>query len=137
MLKKSVKASILITMLLLIFPVAVASADPILEVTSITGGFGVHATIKNAGDMTPNTINWTIKIQGGLVLFPSGGVKSGHFNGIAPGATHTIFTPVFGFGSPVNVTVIVIGSSPSVNPPPAYPPAGHMIKLFLFWVLPN
>ncbi|HVQ00821.1 MAG TPA: hypothetical protein VMT57_04840 [Candidatus Thermoplasmatota archaeon] len=134
--KKSIKVSILVVMILLIFPVSVASAEPILEITSITGGFGVHATIKNAGNMTPNTINWTINIKGVHVLFPPAGTKTGHFNGIAPGENHTISTWAFGFG-PVNVTVTVTGSSPSVNPPPTNPPAGHLTKIIFFWVLPN
>ena len=76
---------------------------PELEITEITGGFGASATIKNVGDGDATDIDWTITLDGGLVIL--GKEKTGTITTLAPDASAEIKTGlVFGFGR-VNITV--------------------------------
>lgn len=71
---------------------------PIIEITSIEGGFGVSINIENTGTGDATDIQWIINIEGGLILL------SGHKEGTIPtliaGDSISIKTGfVFGFGS--------------------------------------
>jgi len=45
-----------------------APAQPELDIGTITGGFGVKASVKNTGDGAATNINWTITLDGKLVF---------------------------------------------------------------------
>jgi len=47
---------------------AEAPAQPELEIGTITGGFGVKASVKNTGDGAATNVNWTIALDGKLVF---------------------------------------------------------------------
>ena len=75
---------------------------PFIEIGKITGGFGIHAEIKNTGDTDAMNVQWRITMQG-LVFF--GKEKTGTFVKIVPGFKPTATTGfIFGIG-PVDVTV--------------------------------
>ncbi len=81
----------------------IASASQI-EIGSITGGFGVSATIQNTGAVDATNVNWTISLQG-LVFF--GNEYAGNISKIMPGFSPSVRTGlVFGIGS-VDITVTV------------------------------
>jgi hypothetical protein len=77
-------------------------SGPSLEIESISGGFGVTATIANTGVVDATDVNWTIALQG-LVFF--GKQQTGSIEKIMPGFSPTISSGlVLGFGS-VDITV--------------------------------
>lgn len=62
---------------------------PVLEITALTGGFGrIHMTIENNGTVDALGVNWSVSIDGGLLL--SGRESSGRIVGIAAGEKITI-----------------------------------------------
>jgi len=42
--------------------------QPVLSVESIAGGFGVSAVIKNTGEAAATNVDWTITLDGGLII---------------------------------------------------------------------
>jgi hypothetical protein len=52
--------------------------QPVLEIDSISGVFGVSAVIKNNGTATATNVPWWINVSGGIVL------SSRHFSGSIP-----------------------------------------------------
>jgi len=44
------------------------SPEPVLEIGEISGGFGVSAVIKNTGDGEATDVNWSITLEGGLII---------------------------------------------------------------------
>ena len=69
--------------------------QPILQIESIKGGFGVTATIKNIGTANATNVEWSIGFSGGLVIPKE---KTGTIPTIAPGDEATIKAFVIGFG---------------------------------------
>ena len=80
---------------------------------SIQGGLGISFEICNYGNTTLYLVNWSITIDGTLVLF--GGSISGSISAIPPGECVTIGTRfIFGIGT-INVTVQINDISKSAN----------------------
>jgi hypothetical protein len=87
-------------------------SGPSIEIESISGGFGVTATIANAGVVDATDVNWTIALQG-LVFF--GKQQTGNIEKILPGFSPTISSGlVFGFGS-VDITVTAADAEKTVT----------------------
>ena len=59
----------------------------------INGGFRASAVIKNTGSETLTDVNWSIVLEGGLIL--SGGHSKGVISEFTPGATKTNTTDDF------------------------------------------
>jgi len=71
----------------------------------INGGFRVSAVIKNNGTASANNVNWSIDLDGGLILV--GSHTEGVIGELAPGATTTIRqTTLYGIGK-TTITVTV------------------------------
>jgi hypothetical protein len=79
---------------------------PVIEIENITGGlFKVSAVIKNTGDVPISGVDWSLLLDGGLIIL--GRESSGTIATIEPGATAEISSKViFGFGkTALNVRV--------------------------------
>ena len=63
---------------------------------TITGGFGVSATIKNTGETTLTNLSWSISLDGSLIFI--GKTKSGNIPSLAPGESVTVKDFVIGIG---------------------------------------
>ena len=92
----------------LIFGMDVTSVPtPELEIQTISGGFGVKAVIANVGDIDATDVDWSIALEGGLIIL--GGEKTGTEASIPAGETANIASGlVFGFGKP---TITVMAES--------------------------
>jgi len=140
--KNILKVGLLLCPLLLLLSASVASAIPVLEISNITGGFGVHATLKNVGSTKSRDVNWRIIFTGGIILYPVGRETNGTIDAIEPGDEVIINSPVFGFAgdlgiiSPVLVTVYAEGDFPTQNPDPVSPPSPYLSQVFLFLIGP-
>jgi hypothetical protein len=60
----------------------------IVTVSELAGGFGVGATVGNAGTAAADNVEWSIVLDGGFVLL--GGETTGTIATLAPGATEEI-----------------------------------------------
>jgi hypothetical protein len=83
----------------------------LLDITigNITGGFfKVKATVKNIGDVAADTIDWSITVNGGFILF--GRETTGSIAALNPGDEQTIVSkPILGFGKTV---IKIIATAP-------------------------
>ena len=76
---------------------------PELEISTITGGFGVKAVIKNIGTGAATNVEWTIALDGKLVFL--GKSSPGTIPSIAAGAESSIKSKlILGFGK-TNIVV--------------------------------
>ena len=66
-------------------------------ILSISGGFGVSVTMKNAGAINLTNVDWTITLDGALIFF--GKIKSGTFDTLAAGEEVVVKDFVVGFGN--------------------------------------
>ncbi len=70
--------------------------EPVLEIGTITGGFGVKAAIKNTGTGAATDVTWSIKLTGGAFI---GKLSEGSIASIAAGAESSIKSKfIFGIG---------------------------------------
>ena len=81
-------------------------------ILSITGGFGVSATIKNAGAINVTNVDWTIALDGKLIFF--GKTKSGTIDTLAAGAEVILKDFVVGLGK-TGITINAGASSASAS----------------------
>jgi len=79
-------------------PLTIHIIGSIVEIERIAGGFGVNVVIKNDGDAEATSVDWSISLEGGSILF--GRNKTGTIPSLAPGASETVKSLVFGFGKP-------------------------------------
>ncbi|MCK4332859.1 MAG: hypothetical protein KAV40_04700 [Thermoplasmatales archaeon] len=86
-------------------PLTIHIIGSIVEIEKIAGGFGVSAVIKNVGDVEATSVDWSISLEGGLILL--GKNKTGTIPSLVPGASETVKSLVFGFGKPT-ITVSVV-----------------------------
>jgi hypothetical protein len=84
-----------------------APSQPELEIGTITGGFGVKASVKNTGAGDATNVNWNITLDGKLVFFGKGTI--GDFSTIAAGSEEVIKNGgiILGFGK-TNIKVSAI-----------------------------
>ena len=83
---------------------------PDINVT-ITGGFGIRATIKNLGSSDLTNVSWNLMLDGGIILF--GKQKSGIAD-IKAGSQVILKSLVFGFGKPT-ITLTIASSETTVH----------------------
>ena len=70
---------------------------PVIEIESISGGFGVSAVVANVGTADAVDLQWSIDLEGGLILI--GKNKEGTIPILAAGNSETVKSGlVFGFG---------------------------------------
>ena len=106
----------------------VSPEEPELEVT-VSGGFGVTASVSNVGNADATNCEVTFTFEGGLIILPSGGTSTVTIDTIAAGASEDAKVTVFGIGKPV-ITVDVTcdeGAEASATYEPSF--------VFLFFVL--
>ncbi len=86
--------------------------EPFLEITTISGGFGVKADISNVGNGDDTDVEWSITFEEGqgLIILPGGRTKTGTEATIAAGDTVNVKTGlILGFGM-VTINVEAIGT---------------------------
>jgi len=94
---------------------------PVIEIESISGGFGMKISVVNSGTAEGSDIDWSITFDGGVFV---GSETSGTISSLAPGASTTIKTGlILGFGA-TEVTITVGGMTQKTS-----------AKAFLFFVL--
>ena len=82
---------------------------PIITITGISGGFGVSAEIENVGTADATNVQWSIDLEGGLVIV--GKHADGTIPTLAAGASQTVKIGfVFGFGG-VTITAAAGGAT--------------------------
>ena len=92
--------------------VTISDAIPELEITSITGGIGLSATIKNSGDADATMVDWSISFDGGFILPPE---KTGSIALLAPGSEETVKAIVLGLGKPTISVAAECAEGAAVN----------------------
>jgi len=128
--KYTLKAGILLAILLLILPVSVESAQAALSIGPITGGIGVKTTISST--TTETNVQWTIQINGGWIF--NYRTRTGLIVSIDPSTPVQIMALPIGFGgiagiNPITITVTTI---PPATPPPP-PPVPTRLLFILVW----
>ena len=79
--------------------------EPSLEIESISGGFGISTVIENVGNVDATDVEWSISLDGGIVLRPSARIKEGTIPILVAGDTITKSTSVLGLGR-IDITVM-------------------------------
>ena len=88
-------------------------ASPEITIGTISGGVGVSAEIKNVGTAAATDVQWSIDLEGGLVLV--GAHADGTISTLADGASQTVKIGfVLGFGG-VTIKVTANGASKSAD----------------------
>jgi len=105
-----------------------------LKIGSVDGQFKIQAYICNYGPVDAENVKWSIKIDGGIMLFPSGGVVEGSIGIIEadptkPGMISTFVLGFGGFLSPLNI--VVSAEADNADPVEKTLPA----KILLFMIL--
>jgi hypothetical protein len=85
-------------------PLTIHIIGAIVEIEKISGGIGVNPVIKNVGETEATSVEWSITLDGGLIIL--GKNKEGTILNLAPGTSETVNSIVFGFGkSTISVSV--------------------------------
>jgi hypothetical protein len=75
------------------------AAAPVIGIKSISGGFGVSAVIENTGNAAATDVQWSIELEGGLVIL--GRKTTGTIPTLEPGESTTVKSSlIFGIGKP-------------------------------------
>ena len=86
---------------------------PLIAVNKITGGFGVSVEIVNVGTADASNVQWSISLDGGLILV--GKSAEGTISNLGAGANTIVKIPfVLGFGG-VTITATADGSSKTAS----------------------
>lgn len=80
--------------------------EPSLEIELISGGFGISTVIENVGNVDATDVEWSISLDGGIILRPSARIKKGTIPMLVAGDTITKSTSVLGLGR-IDITVMV------------------------------
>lgn len=90
-------------------------AAPLIQINSISGGFGVSAEIANEGTADASNIGWTMSFDAPLMILPSGGQASGTISSLGVGQSETVSSGlVLGFGK-ATITVTADGATSSAS----------------------
>lgn len=74
-------------------------AQPVIEITSVTGGLGISAVIENTGAATAENVDWTLGVTGGILNLINVN-KADTILTLDPGQSKTISSGLFfGLGS--------------------------------------
>ena len=88
-------------------------AAPAINLASISGGFGVSVVVENTGTASASNVEWSITLEGGLVLV--GKSAEGTISSIPAGGSVTVKIPfVLGFGG-VTITATADGLSKTAS----------------------
>lgn len=115
--KNILKVGILLSILLLVLPVSVESAQATPSIASITGGIGVSAIITST--TTETNVGWKISIAGGWIVPGTSREKTGLIVQINPNDMVTVKGIFWGLG-PIIVTVTAGTVSSSTPPGPTH-----------------
>jgi hypothetical protein len=100
---------------------------PELNITGITGGKGISATLANIGEGNATNVSWSISLDGGMVF--KGKTTTGNFPTVLSGSTFPLTSDkIVGFGK----TTITVAASCDEGKSADATASGFV---FLFWVL--
>ena len=102
-----------------------------IEIQDATGGIGFSASIKNVGSFEAENVLWEIKLEGGFIFSPTGGLTTGGPIDIPSGSSNMINSMPIGFGGfllPLNI--VISAEADNAEPVTLSVPA----KLFIFFV---
>ncbi|MCK5030622.1 MAG: hypothetical protein KAR64_04085, partial [Thermoplasmatales archaeon] len=92
---------------------ASGTAAPEIDIGAISGGFGVSAEIENTGTADATNVQWSIDLEGGLVLV--GAHADGTISTLAAGTSQTVKIGfVLGLGG-VTITVAADGATKTAS----------------------
>jgi len=103
--KHTLKAGILLAILLLVLPVSIESAQAGVSIGTIHGGLGVGAIITRTAAVN---VDWEISVTGGWIVPNTGGrLRTGQISATASGNDFKIIRIFWGFGFiPINPSAI-------------------------------